>query len=99
MDPLSFVVVYQPARGGLAQSIGQRVDANTATIVAHHLLDRLRRQGRDGEVRIVRADPDQTVVLRLPLVSHSSRMRPRPHPRSPLSHARPAHPGGTSLVR
>jgi hypothetical protein len=71
----SFVIIYQPAQGP-AQPLGRSADANTATVAAHDHCDRLRKQGRAGDVRVVRIDAEQTLVLRLPLVS-----RPTPIPR------------------
>jgi hypothetical protein len=68
----SYVIVYQPAQGP-AQILGRSADANAATVTADTALSQLRKQGRDGEVRVVRFDPEQTVLLRLPLVARPTR--------------------------
>lgn len=90
MTPPPYVIVYQPAQGP-ARPLGRSADANAATVDADTALCQLRKQGRAGEVRVVRLDDEQTVMLRLPLIARPtaiprmSRTMPanvmvRPHP-------------------
>lgn len=71
----TFTIVYQPLQPGPWQVLGDYADANAVTVVAHQLLDRLRKQGRGGEVQVIRADAEPTVVLRLPLAPRPTRRR------------------------
>jgi hypothetical protein len=72
-EPASpFAVVHHPAMQGHPRLLGRTDDPNEATLLLDREMHRLRKQGRDGEVRLMRTAPHQTIVLRLPL-----RSRPR----------------------
>ena len=70
----AFTIVYQPAQTGPARLLDRCPDANAATVAAHAHCDRLRKQGREGTVLLVRTDAAQTVVLRLPLITRPTRV-------------------------
>jgi hypothetical protein len=62
-----FAVVHHPATQGHPRLLGRTSDPNEATLLLDREMDRLRKQGRDGEVHPMRTDPGQAIILRLPL--------------------------------
>ena len=64
-----FAIVHHPATQGQPRLLGRASDANEATVLLDREVHRLRKQGRDGEVHLMRTAPQQTIVLRMPLRS------------------------------
>ena len=69
MDALEaqFAIVHHPAMQGGPRLLGHTSDPNEATMLLDQEVQRLRKQGRDGEVHLVRTAAPQTIMLRWPL--------------------------------
>lgn len=72
-----FVIEHHPSHQGQPQLLESTGDPNAATVVFDRELWRLRKQGRAGEVVLLRCDERRTIVLRQPLViQRVARQRP-----------------------
>lgn len=66
-QPITFAIMHQREPDGRSELLVSVRDANEATITFHQLWSQLSKQHRRGEVVLARRDPDETVLLRLPL--------------------------------